>query len=62
MDWVIRLDCGALRERRIKKTTSATAIVNNENAMTNSANWVLLAGPPVATGGFRAAGRAGGGC
>ena len=36
MDWEIKLGC-APRERRRRKTTRATAIVNNEIAMTKSA-------------------------
>ena len=56
MDWLIKLGCGALRERRTKNTTSTTAIVNNENAMTYNASWGPGDGPMLATGG------AGGGC
>jgi hypothetical protein len=50
MDWVIRLDCGAWRERRIKNTTSATAIVNNEIAMMNRASCESRGGLILATG------------
>ena len=59
MDWVIRLDCGAFRERRTKNTTSTTAIVNNENAMTYNASWALPDGLILATGGFGATGGTG---
>ena len=62
MDWLIKLGCGALRERRTKNTTSTTAIVNNENAMTYNASWGPGDGPMLATGVFRATGGAGGGC
>ncbi len=62
MDWVIRLGCGALRERRSKNTTSTTAIVSNENAMTNNASWAPPDGPILATGALGATGGAGGGC
>ena len=37
MDCEIRLAGASPRERRTRKTTSTTAIVNNENAMTNNA-------------------------
>ncbi len=37
MDCVIKLGCARPRERRTSKITSATAIVNNEIAQTNSA-------------------------
>ena len=62
MDWLIRLGCGAFRERRTKNTTSTTAIVNNENAMTYNASWAPPDGLILATGVFRATGGAGGGC
>jgi len=61
MDWVIRLDCGAFRERRTKNTTSTTAIANNENATANNASGAPLAGPAFATGKFCATGGADGG-
>jgi hypothetical protein len=62
MDWLIRLDCGALRERRTKNTTSTTAIVNNENAMTYNASRAPSDAAILATGTFRATGGTGGGC
>ena len=34
----MRLGCERPRQRHTRSTTSATAIVNNENAMTNMAN------------------------
>jgi hypothetical protein len=61
MDWVMRLDCGGRRERRNKKITSTTAIVNNENAITINENCVVADGTIFATGGFCLGTDAGGG-
>ena len=58
MDCEIKLECGRARERRSRKMTSTAAIVNNENAMTNSAAcWPVEAtatgmGPGRAAGGL----------
>ncbi len=50
MDCEMRLGGAAPRERRTKKSTNTTAMVNNENAVTNMANcWPVEAGGSTGT-------------